>query len=117
MDCSSLVSANCLNKGLFLLGDKNKQAQASPLKEDFRQLPGQVTGQVFQTTWRKEILPQLVYTTKQQYKRVLKELLATNVPEINQIQSVLRQTNIKQQKSTVNLYNQSMQCAKHNQLK
>jgi hypothetical protein len=57
---TSLVSANCLNKGLFLLGDKNKQAQALPLKEDFRQVPGQVTGQVFQTTWRKEILPQLV---------------------------------------------------------
>ena len=54
MDCTSLVSANCLIKGLFLLGDKDKQAQTLPLKEDFRQVPGQVTGQVFQTTWRRD---------------------------------------------------------------
>ncbi|KAI5446163.1 hypothetical protein KIW84_014134 [Lathyrus oleraceus] len=40
-----LGSSNCLNQGLFLLGDKIKQSQTSPLKEDFRQVPGQVTGQ------------------------------------------------------------------------
>ena len=45
-----VCSAKCLIKGLFLLGDKDKQSQALPLKEDFRQVPGQVTGQVFQTT-------------------------------------------------------------------
>jgi hypothetical protein len=48
-----------LSKGLFLLGDKNKQAQALPLKEDFRQVPAQVTGQVFQTTWRRDVIPRL----------------------------------------------------------
>ena len=82
MDCTSLVSANCLIKGLFLLGDKNKQAQTLPLKEDFRQVPDQITGQVFQTTWRKEILPQCSsYQTKP--KQVHKGTIATKVPEIN----------------------------------
>ena len=32
--------------------DNLKHTQTWPLKEDFRQLPGQVTGKVFQTTWR-----------------------------------------------------------------
>jgi hypothetical protein len=44
----------------FPAWDKYKHTQALPLKEDFRQLPGQVTGQVFQTTWRKRN-----YTSKQ----------------------------------------------------
>ena len=52
--------------------DKSKQSQTLPLKEDFRQVPGQVTGQVFQTTWSKEVIPQLVYTTKQQHNKFLK---------------------------------------------
>ena len=56
MDYTSLVSANFLIKGLFLLGDKNKQSQALPLKEDFRQVPDQITCQVFQTTWRRDVI-------------------------------------------------------------
>ena len=39
------------HRGLFLLCTKDKQTQALPLKEGFRQVPAQVTGQVFQTTW------------------------------------------------------------------
>ena len=55
------------HRGLYLLGDKSKQAQTSPLKEDFRQVPGQVTGQVFQTTWRQECYTsvQIAYQAKQ----------------------------------------------------
>jgi hypothetical protein len=41
-------------------------------------------------------------------KQVLNGTKATNVPEINQIQSVLRQTKTKQQRSTVNLYRQTI---------
>ena len=79
MDYTPLVSANCLNKGPFLLGDKNKQAQTLPLKEDFRQVPGQVTGQVFQTTWRRNH-----YTSMQMLlsktKQVLDRTIAAKVP-------------------------------------
>ena len=57
--------------------DKCKQTQTLPLKEDFRQVPGQVTGQVFQTTWSKEIIPQCKLLSSKAMQ-VLKELLATN---------------------------------------
>ena len=64
-----------LSKVFDIYRDKDKQTQALPLKEDFRQVPGQVTGQVFQTTWRKEILPQckLLIQAKQS-KKFTKEL-------------------------------------------
>jgi hypothetical protein len=39
-----------LSKVFDMYRDKYKQAQTLPLKEDFRQVPDQVTGQVFQTT-------------------------------------------------------------------
>ena len=42
----------------FPAWDKHKQSQTSPLKEDFRQLPGHITGQVFQTTWSQRVIPQ-----------------------------------------------------------
>ena len=51
-------------------------------------------------------------------QQVLKELLATNVPEINQIQSVYQsQKQNRQYKSQQSMFNQTMQCAMHNQLK
>jgi hypothetical protein len=52
MDYTSLVSANASSLRRFLIctGDKDKQTQALPLKEGFRQVPDQITGQVFQTT-------------------------------------------------------------------
>ena len=46
------------------------------------------------------------------------ELLATKVPEINLIQSVYQsQSQNKRHKNQQTMYNQTMQCAKHNQLK
>ena len=48
---------------------KNKQTQALPLKEGFRQVPAQVTGQVFQTTWSQE---SYTYVVKQPSKSKFK---------------------------------------------
>ena len=73
---------------------KFKQTQALPLKEDFRQVPGQVTGQVFQTTWSKECYTSMQILLSKE-KQVLNGTKATNVPEVNQIQSVLRQIKTK----------------------
>ena len=56
--------------------DKSKQTQTLPLKEDFRQVPGQVIGQVFQTTWRRDHYTS-VQMLSSKAKQVLKELLAT----------------------------------------
>ena len=50
-----LPIASSLRRSLTLCKDKIKHPQTLPLKEDFRQLPGHVTGQVFQTTWRLEV--------------------------------------------------------------
>ena len=49
-----LPIASSLRRSLNMYKDNFKQSQTLPLKEDFRQFPGQVTGQVFQTTWRLE---------------------------------------------------------------
>ena len=45
------------HKRTFPAWHKDKQSQAWPLKEDFRQVPDHITGQVFQTTWRREVIP------------------------------------------------------------
>jgi hypothetical protein len=91
MDYTSLLSANCLIRGLFLLGTKSKQSQALPLKEDFRQVPAHITGQVFQTTWSQRVIARL--SNQQASKASSKELKATYVPEKNLTQSVYKSNN------------------------
>jgi hypothetical protein len=66
---------------------KDKQTQALPLKEDFRQVPAQVTGQVFQTTWSQRSYTSMLKLSSKE-KASSEWTRATNVPENNPTQSV-----------------------------
>ena len=105
-----LPIASSLRRSLTLCKDKSKQPQTLPLKEDFRQLPGQVTGQVFQTTWRQRDIPQCKLLIKQ--SKVHKELKATKVPEISQAQLVYK-SELNQNETDINQSTQASECARH----
>ena len=77
-----LPIASSLRRSLTLCKDKSKQSQTLPLKEDFRQLPGQVTGQVFQTTWRRDHYTSMLKLSSKA-KASSKGTIATKVPENN----------------------------------
>ena len=98
-------------KDFSCLGTKDKQSQTLPLKEDFRQVTGHITSQVFQTTWRRDVIPQcLSYQAKQ--KQVHKGTIATKVPENNPTQSVYNSKKKVNRQQTVNC-TQAMHQAKH----